>query len=199
MLAFGAIVGAVLLYGALHSALASLWLKRRAARSFGAANERWFRFLYNLLAALTLLPVLALPVLLEDRPLYQIPWPWRALTLAGQALALVTLMVGLLQTDIWSFLGLRQLLFGPEDQPRPLVVGGLYRWVRHPLYSAGLAFLWLAPVMTLNQLAFNLGSTFYILLGAMLEERKLQAEFGEAYQAYSRQTAMLVPFLRLPG
>ncbi len=199
MLNFGVILAAVLVYGGVHSALASFWVKRRAQARFGSSTDRWFRFVYNLIAALSLLPVLALPVILEDQPLYQIPWPWRALTLAGQAFAVLALMVGVMQTGVWSFLGLRQLLYGPEAGQKSLVIGGLYRWVRHPLYSASLAFVWLMPSMSLNLLALNLGISFYILVGSILEERKLKAEFGEAYSAYQHRTAMLIPFLRFPN
>lgn len=189
---------AVLLYGVVHSWLASLWLKARARRLLGSGSDRWYRLSYNLLAILTLLPVLALPVMLEDHQLYQIPPPWQYLALAGQALAALTLLVGLLQTDIWSFLGLRQVLFGDQTAPPRLVVGGLYRWVRHPLYSAGLAFIWLMPVMTRNLLALNLGITVYIVLGAWFEEQKLLLEYGEAYRQYQRTTAMLIPGFRWP-
>ena len=198
MAGFWVVLTAVLAYGGIHSALASLWFKRRTKQQFGSASDRWFRFMYNLIAVISLLPVLALPVMFEDQPVYQIPWPWRALTLAGQAFALLALVVGVLQTGLWSFLGLRQLLYGPETDSHTLVIGGLYRWVRHPLYSAGLAFVWLMPSMSLNLLALILGISFYILVGATLEERKLKAEFGESYSAYQRRTAMLIPFLRLP-
>ena len=198
MKAFLLIFLAVLLYGVLHSWLASLWLKARARRLLGLVSDRWYRLSYNLLAILTLLPVLALPVMLEDHQYYQVPAPWRFVMLGGQALAALTLLVGLWQTDIWSFLGLRQMLFGAQPKPPRLVVGGLYRWVRHPLYSAGLAFIWLMPVMTRNLLAFNLGITIYIVLGAWLEEQKLLLEFGDAYRQYRRKTAMLIPGFRWP-
>jgi len=199
MLSFLIILAAVLAYGGVHSALASFWVKRRTQLRFGPSTDRWFRFVYNLIAAVSLLPVLALPVVLEDLPLYQIPWPWRVLTLAGQAFAVLALLVGVLQTGIWSFLGLRQLLYGAESRDHSLVIGGLYRWVRHPLYSASLAFVWLMPSMSVNLLALNLGISFYILIGSILEERKLKAEFGEAYSDYQHRTAMLIPFLRFPN
>ena len=79
-----------MLYGALHSWLASLWMKRRARHMFGTHADRWFRLAYNLIAVLTFLPVLALPVLLPDHRLYRIPTPWSFLAAAGQVLAAVT-------------------------------------------------------------------------------------------------------------
>ena len=78
------------------------------------------------------------------------------------------------------------------------MTGGLYRYVRHPLYTAGLVFIWLLPIMTCNLLALNIGLTAYIIVGAYFEERKLLLEFGDAYAEYRQQTPMLIPGLRLP-
>jgi protein-S-isoprenylcysteine O-methyltransferase Ste14 len=76
-----------------------------------------------------------------------------------------------------------------------MVTGGLYRWVRHPLYTAGLAFIWLTPIMTSNLLALNIGLTLYLILGAIYEERKLVREFGERYTRYQERVPMLIPRL----
>jgi methanethiol S-methyltransferase len=73
---------------------------------------------------------------------------------------------------------------------------GLYRYVRHPLYTCSILILWLVPVMTVNLLAFNLGATLYMTIGAFFEERKLVREFGGEYEAYRRHTPMLVPGLK---
>jgi len=71
----------------------------------------------------------------------------------------------------------------------------LYRFVRHPLYTAGLVFIWLTPVMTVNRLVLYLSLTVYILIGAYFEERKLQREFGKEYEDYQIRTPMLFPAL----
>ncbi len=78
-----------------------------------------------------------------------------------------------------------------------MVVHGLYRWVRHPLYTAGLLFIWLTPVMSINLLALNIGLSVYLVVGAIFEERKLLQAFGPAYAEYQQRTPMLVPALRL--
>jgi protein-S-isoprenylcysteine O-methyltransferase Ste14 len=187
------ILGAVIVYGLVHSLLASLHIKDWARRRFGERSARLYRLVFNLFATLTLLPVLALPVLLPDRTLYTIPFPWMLLTLAIQALAALALLCGLIQTGIWSFLGLQQLMAPPAQENERLVVHGLYRWVRHPLYTAGLVFIWLTPVMTVNLLILYLGFSFYIIFGALIEERKLQSEFGQAYLDYRQHTPFLVP------
>lgn len=184
---------AVLLYGLVHSWLASLTLKALVRRLSSHLTDRFYRLAYNLFALLSLAPVLALPFLLPDRRIYTIPNPWLAFTLALQGLALGLLGIGLLETGVWSFLGVRQLTNPKPEHSEQLVTRGLYSWVRHPLYAAGLAFIWLTPVMTWNILALNIGLTLYLLIGAALEERKLLYEFGEAYARYRKRTPMLIP------
>jgi protein-S-isoprenylcysteine O-methyltransferase Ste14 len=76
------------------------------------------------------------------------------------------------------------------------VITGLYRFVRHPLYTAGLLFMWATPVMTTNLLALYFGLTVYVVIGTLHEEFRLQCEFGEAYRAYCQRTPMLIPFPR---
>ena len=104
------------------------------------------------------------------------------------------LVVGVLQTGALSFIGLRQLFDG-EERSFQLVTHGLYRWVRHPLYTAGLLFIWLTPVMSINTLVAILSATIYIVVGAFFEERKLEREYGAAYAEYKAATPMLIPGL----
>lgn len=196
---FWIILLSFLVYGLIHSWLASLRLKAQARRIFGPSTDRWFRLAYNLIAVLILLPILLLPILLIDKVLYRIPFPWILLTGGVQVLAALAILVGLRQTGISSFLGLRQLLSPYHGKPPVFVTAGLYRWVRHPLYTAGLLIIWLFPIMTSNLLALNIGMTAYIFLGATLEERKLEGEFGEAYTQYKARTPMLIPLLRIPS
>jgi protein-S-isoprenylcysteine O-methyltransferase Ste14 len=195
-ISFALILAAMLLYGLVHSLLASLTFKAWMQRWLGERGGRLYRLAYNLFALVSLLPVLALPALLPDRRLYTIPFPWALLTLALQGLAVVVLLAGLYQTGVWAFLGLSQLSGSNQANSSRLVIHGLYRWVRHPLYSAGLIFIWLTPLMTTNLLAFNLGATVYLIAGALFEERKLLSEFGQEYARYRAATPMLVPWLK---
>jgi protein-S-isoprenylcysteine O-methyltransferase Ste14 len=128
--------------------------------------------------------------------LYVIPTPWSFLALAGQLLAVVALIVGLQQTGVWTFLGIKQLLVNSESSESQMVTSGLYRWVRHPLYTAGLVFIWLTPLMTANLLVLNLGLTIYLVVGAIYEERKLVREFGEQYLRYQKRVPMLIPLVK---
>jgi len=182
------------LYGAIHSWLASLRVKVKVQHKLGPKADHSYRLIYNLLAILTLLPVLALPAALPDQRVYAIPMPWNLLSLALQGIALLVLLLGVIQTGVWSFLGLRQLFESGKPSVH-LVTNGLYQYVRHPLYTAGLVLIWLIPVMTVNTLALDIGLTLYILIGIHYEERKLVREFGPTYEAYRQRTPMLIPKL----
>ena len=94
-------------------------------------------------------------------------------------------------------LGLRPLmarLRGKRSRGLPLTIRGPYRWVRHPLYSLSLVLVWACPTFTLDRLLFSLLWTAWILVGAVLEERDLVSEFGQAYRDYQRRVPMLIPW-----
>lgn len=179
------------LWGAVHSILASHFMKNMAQGFLGKGGMRLYRFGYNVFSVVSFAPVLYLVVSLEDQPLYQVPAPWSYVMLGGQALSLLLLLVAVLQTDTLSFIGLRQLF--EEEKPGQLVTRGLYTLVRHPLYLFSLTFLWFSPTMSVNTLVFNIGVTAYFIIGAYFEERKLLRDFGEAYAEYKRRTPFLIP------
>jgi len=186
-------LAAVALWGVLHSLLAGPRTKRWVRQRIGSSANRGYRLFFNVVAAITLLPVLAIPARNPGLTLYQIPSPWVILTSAVQILALLVIVLTVLKTGASSFLGVRQL-FGPEDSGTArLQVSGFYRWIRHPLYTAALVFIWLSPVMTTSTLALYLGFTLYIVIGSQFEERQLAAEFGQPYVAYRQRVPALIP------
>ena len=185
-------------YGILHSLTASLGAKKLARDWLGLKADRYYRLFFNFLSVVTLLPVMAMGALLPDQQIYAIPYPYRTLTLLLQAAALLGMVWGVWQTDALDFAGVRPLLHKHDrGGEKSLVVSGLYRYVRHPLYFFGLVILWLAPVMSWNLLALNIGFSVYLLVGARLEERKLLSAHGEAYAEYRRRTPMIFPWIRI--
>ena len=184
----------ILFWGIVHSILASLKAKELAERWFGDGFTRFYRLIYNVFAALSLIPILILAVLAPDRKLYAVPFPWNAVMVFGMVVGVAGVLLGLRQTGALEFIGLSQL--GGNPGTSQLTTTGLYKYVRHPLYVSGLIFIWLIPVMTVNLLAFNLALTLYILIGAYFEERKLRHIFGEEYRNYVAVTPMFIPFLK---
>lgn len=152
-----------------------------------------YRLLYNVFAAISFIPILYLMITLPDTNLYQMPAPFSYLMRLGQFFSLLFLFVAVLQTDVLSFVGLRQLF--EQEKTGALITHGLYKVVRHPLYACSLLILWLSPVMSLNSFIVYLGLTLYILVGIIFEERKLRREFGKNYEEYRSSTPMLIPGL----
>lgn len=187
------ILFALAIWGVVHSFLAS-HLAKDLFR-LHAGDMDFYRLAYNVFAGISFFPVLYLIAALPDQPLYQVSAPWSYLMLGGQALAALMLIVAFLQTDSLSFIGLRQLF--EKEKTGALVTRGLYRIVRHPLYTFSLLYVWLSSSVSQNSLVFYIGVTFYVLIGAYFEERKLLRDFGEAYAEYRRKTPMLIPGLAL--
>jgi protein-S-isoprenylcysteine O-methyltransferase Ste14 len=186
-------------WGLVHSWLASLQAKALARKLLGsAAMEQVYRLAYNIFGVLSFLPVLVLPVWLPDQGLYRIPLPWLLLTFAIQGLAALAIFIGVMQTGPLDFAGFRQLFRLADDRPPGLVISGLYRYVRHPLYSAGIVFLWFSPRMSVNLAALFLGLSAYLMIGALFEECKLVHQYGQAYLDYRRVTPMLIPGISIP-
>ncbi len=75
------------------------------------------------------------------------------------------------------------------------VLGGLYRWIRHPQYVAlavtgvGLAILW--PRFLTAALWAVMVTLYYLL--AKDEERRMIARFGDQYRAYMETTGRFLP------
>jgi methanethiol S-methyltransferase len=186
----------IFVWGIVHSVLASLPVKAYFRRVFGAGVERVYRLAYNVFAVVTFLPLLAIAALTPGHRLYSVPLPWSGLMILGELLAAALLVAGVLQTGAMDFIGLKQLSVADDTRPAKLVTNGFYRYVRHPLYCAGLVFIWLAPLMTVNLLAINLALSIYLVIGAIFEERKLLRQFGQAYAEYRAVTPMFIPFLK---
>lgn len=182
-----------LLYGALHSFTASLWLKRRVARRWPACMPL-YRLTFNLLSVVTLIPPLLLIYLWHGDYLWQwtgIGW-WIANGLALAALA--GFAWSMRYYDGGEFSGLRQWrerVVRVEDQEH-FHISPLHRFVRHPWYALGLVILWTRDMDGVLLLS-SLMMTGYFVLGLSLEERKLLIYHGDLYRRYRQRVPALVP------
>ncbi len=74
-------------YGVLHSLLASNLVKNNIEKQNPAFYARYYRLIYNFIGFVTLIPAGLLVVLLPDKVLYNIPYPFIMITLMVQGLA----------------------------------------------------------------------------------------------------------------
>lgn len=103
--------------------------------------------------------------------------------------------VGLLWC-IWEFAHEGQGTLAPVDAPRFIVRGGLYRWVRNPMYVSVITVLlgealvfrssWLLAWAGLAALVFHL----FVL---MHEEPALRRRFGSEYETYCGRVPRWLP------
>jgi protein-S-isoprenylcysteine O-methyltransferase Ste14 len=185
------LLSALAFWGVVHSFLASYLAKDLFPLKMGGMD--FYRLAYNIFSAISFLPILYLMTTLPNKMVYQVPSPWSLIMFGGQLVSALLLLVAFLQTDSLSFVGLRQLF--EEQKSGALVTRGLYRVVRHPLYTFSLLFIWLSQTASQNSLTIYIGATFYVLIGIYFEERKLLREFGDDYAKYKQSTPMLVPGL----
>lgn len=101
--------------------------------------------------------------------------------------------------DPLSFFGIRQMLnFGKTMKTNPsedLKRNGLLGVVRHPMYFALIIYLW-CQTFTVTGIIVNIILTIYIVMGTLLEEKKLILEFGDTYVKYQQEVPMLVPSIK---
>ncbi len=78
-----------------------------------------------------------------------------------------------------------------------VVKNGLYKYVRHPMYSSLLFLGWGAFFKHITLLTFLLVVLVSVLLivVAKVEERENVRFFGEVYREYMQQTKMFIPGL----
>ncbi|BCK87956.1 hypothetical protein MIZ01_1753 [Sideroxyarcus emersonii] len=182
-----------LAYFALHSALASLAVKRRVAAAWPRLMP-YYRLTFNLLASLLILPILWLTYR-DPGPLL---WRWQgAAAWLTNVLALAALLgfwLSLKSYDMQEFLGLRQLRLDVrkvEDQEH-FHLSPFHRHVRHPWYFFGLVLVWTRD-MNATTLLSSVFITLYFIIGSRLEEQKLLAYHGDTYRRYMARVPGLIP------
>ncbi|MCI0460344.1 MAG: isoprenylcysteine carboxylmethyltransferase family protein [Gemmataceae bacterium] len=183
-------LGWLITFGLQHSGMARAGFKRAWAR---VVPEHLERAAYVALSGLLLAGLSLTWQPIPGEPLWHLPVWVIGVALAG------ALGTGLIcnHFDLLSFFGLSQAWGKEEAAPERLNVSGPYRYVRHPLMSCTLLFLWGQPVMTPTLALLSAGLTGYVLLALPLEERDLVRQFGEAYESYRRRVPALIPW-RLP-
>jgi protein-S-isoprenylcysteine O-methyltransferase Ste14 len=172
--------------------VAALWSNRTEKRA-GIGAELFFRVLFYIGAIL----LFAFPL---SRHYYAQVQLWRF----GEALnwILVALTTAGFLFAWWARIHLGRLWsdWVVKKAGHHVVDTGPYRLVRHPIY--------LGLILAAFATATEKGTSFALLGAAIItlafytkarrEERFLRAELGEdAYDAYARMTAMLVPFVRI--
>jgi protein-S-isoprenylcysteine O-methyltransferase Ste14 len=77
-----------------------------------------------------------------------------------------------------------------------LVATGPYRWLRHPIYSAVLYFVWAAALDHRTRDAFAAAGVVTVgVVFRMYAEETLLVRMYPEYAAYAARTARVIPFV----
>lgn len=185
-------VGWCAVHSLLITATVRRWVEHRGGLWLGL-----YRIGYVVVALGTLLPLLWYTAHLPQHPFGPVPLWLRGVQGLLFLYALVLFVGGLRVYDLQTFLGLAQwraYRAGQASPPPTFQARGILRVVRHPWYSGGFALLWALPELTDVTLVSRAILSVYLVIGALLEERKMRALLGEPYRAYCRNVPMFIPW-----
>ncbi len=177
-----------LLFACLHSFTASINCKHWCYQH-GLPEPR-YRLAYSVLALVTTACWVVFVHQLADAPLYQTHGFDRILLMSVQAIGLVLLLAAFQPIDGLVFLGLRKAIVGTD----PFLERGIYRFLRHPMYSGAMLLVLARPMQTWNGLLFSLLICAYFIIGSRFEERRMLKQHPE-YAAYRARVAAFIPFV----
>ncbi|MEK6546985.1 MAG: isoprenylcysteine carboxylmethyltransferase family protein [Bacteroidota bacterium] len=171
-------------YFFLHSFLATFTVKNFIANKLPKFYS-YYRLVYNGIAILGLLVLLHFSLM---------PISTATHVILGACISFIGLFF-LFQA--FRVFNLREFLGLSPEKSTELIVTGMYRYVRHPLYFGTLILV--AGIYLIfpskNMFGVLILSFTYILIGSKLEERKLRNHFGQAYADYAKKVKALIPYV----
>src|SRR5439155_11910548 len=111
-------------------------------------------------------------------------------------LPLIAIGAATLLWCIWDFFASGRGTISPIDPPKHLVVRGLYRYVRKPMYVAVVTILIGEAIFFLSVPVLIEAGIFFILANLFImgyEEPALRRKFGESYEKYLQTVGRWIP------
>ena len=185
----------VIAWCALHSAMISVTVTQLLQKHAGV-HYRFYRLFFNMVALLTLIPVIIYQQALRTEPFFNWDGYLRVIQIILIIIGVILFLLGGKKYDARRFIGITQLGETKTRQSMSatgdLDTTGIHGLIRHPWYTALLLILWARP-LDISTLILNAVFTAYLIIGSWLEERKLVIEFGDAYRQYQKNVSMLLP------
>lgn len=117
----------------------------------------------------------------------------------GAGCLLLLVGVSIYARCVWDFATFGRATPAPIDAPKKLVVRGLYRYTRNPMYTGVLSVIlgWalLFQAVGLVRYAVVVGACFQLFI-LLYEEPHLRAEVGSDYTHYCTHVGRWIPRLR---
>jgi protein-S-isoprenylcysteine O-methyltransferase Ste14 len=184
-------------YCAIHSALISI----RATDFFKRVLDTrycYYRLFFNAFSVVTLILLL----LYSRAPRFQgsllLIWSghWRISRYILILAAVILIFSGFRHYSISQFLGIHQIRSRQSasalTESGDLDSTGVLGYIRHPWYLAVFILLWTSDQNT-GSIIVNSILSAYLVIGTLLEERKLVLDFGDKYREYQQKASMFIP------
>ena len=178
-------------YFYLHSLLASLAVKDFLTKLISLKSARVYRIGYNIIGFTGICLLLYLQYITPSVLLFNTHTPLLVLALLTGATGFIIMIISIKNYDWKSFVGIT------DEKVHALVISGINKYVRHPLYSGTMLFvmgyfIWQPYVKNLILLLLM---CIYLAIGILYEERKLVKIYGTAYRDYQQKVKKMIPFI----
>ncbi len=184
---YSLIVLAWVIFGIIHSTLASGTVKKKA---YGAGfSSLAYRRLYNIIAVILFLLILLGGGLIP--PEYFMPHGK-----SSQGVGLILATFGFFLTKMaFKEVSFKEFIGWKVEKENRLVKTGIYARIRHPLYTATILFLigFVIFSPSYTNLIHATCLLIYLIIGISYEEKRMIQNFGEEYERYKEQVPMLIP------
>jgi hypothetical protein len=171
----------------------------KAVNKHASCLTRYYRLLYNGLSLVTFIPLMIITRIAEGSVIVS----WEGIYIFVRILLLAAAFLlfkgGSKKYDLQYFLGVKQLQTGDEhlllSDTEEFTERGVFGVTRHPWYLGSLLFIWsmLAEYPLPVFLAVCIMSV-YLVIGTILEERKIVARYGDSYRSYRQRVSMFFPW-----
>lgn len=150
-----------------------------------------YRIGYNLFSFTGLIILLYLQFIIPSALLFNTSPTTNCISLCIIAISAVIIIASVLNYDWRSFIGIT------EEKYYSLVITGMNKYVRHPLYSGTMLFVtgFVILLPYFKNIFLWVLMWIYLAVGMVYEERKLLKLYGSAYKNYQKEVKKIIPFV----
>jgi len=169
------------------------YVKKRSGKYY-----KYYRVVYNFVSTATILPPVFYCIALKGEVLFIWKGYLQIAQIALLFIAIILFVLGATKYDVLQVMGIRQIRSGKSHtgitESGKIDTSGILSITRHPWYLATMIFIWVwYPEIYVSTLIVNTILTLYLIIGTILEERKLVIELGNSYRQYKKHVSMLFP------
>jgi protein-S-isoprenylcysteine O-methyltransferase Ste14 len=160
-------------------------------KKFAFTSPRTYRIGYNVIGLTGILLLFYFQFLIPSSILFSVGLVSNVIAFCLLLAGFIIMIFAISNYDWKSFVGIT------EEKNYALVIAGMNKYVRHPLYSGTMLFvmgffIW-QPYF--KNLMLMILMWIYLAIGIIYEERKLVKIYGDVYRDYQKKVKKMIPFI----